>query len=387
MTDYSRALRSARRLGNLNGKLPVWYKIENNAGGPAQVAIYDEIGMYGCSAQSFITDLGKVKGDLDVHVNSPGGDVFDGMAIYNRLVQHDGQVRVIVDGLAASAASFIAQAAAPGFLEIAPGARMMIHNGFAQAIGDASDLRKTADLLDGVTEDIARIYATRTGLPVSHWLSEMALETWYRDSEAVTARLADRVQGDGTGDSPWDLSVFSSLLNSAGNNGWVRRDGKWVFDPDGDGDDDGSPSGDTDHEYWSPDGRLLKDIPPDPEGKQGMKAQASQRPSATLASNSSGKYSKDDRDKMAGKEAMPDGSYPVKDEEDLDNAIHAVGRGGSDHDSIRKHVIERAHALGLSAKIPPNWNSDGSLKTSGSPDDVNGTLLSAFFSTTLGGVN
>lgn len=75
------------------------------------------------------------------------------------------------------------------------------------------------------------------------------------------------------------------------------------------------------------------------------------------------KYNADDRKKMAKSgEAMPDGSYPIKDSEDLQNAIHAVGRGGSSHDAIRKHIIARAKALGLSDRIPSDWNSDGSIK-------------------------
>jgi hypothetical protein len=75
------------------------------------------------------------------------------------------------------------------------------------------------------------------------------------------------------------------------------------------------------------------------------------------------KYSGKDRDAMADSgQAMPDGSYPIKDAEDLQNAMHAVGRGNADHDAIRKHIIARADALGLSKDIPDNWNADGSLK-------------------------
>jgi hypothetical protein len=75
------------------------------------------------------------------------------------------------------------------------------------------------------------------------------------------------------------------------------------------------------------------------------------------------KYTEDDRKAMAAKgHAMPDGSYPIADADDLDNAIHAVGRGGADHDAIRRHVIKRAAALGLSSKIPDNWTADGSLQ-------------------------
>ncbi|MDE3075596.1 MAG: hypothetical protein KGJ86_09210, partial [Chloroflexota bacterium] len=74
------------------------------------------------------------------------------------------------------------------------------------------------------------------------------------------------------------------------------------------------------------------------------------------------KYSTGDRKHMAGNEAMEDGSYPVKDEEDLKNAIRAVGRGGSSHNAIRRHVVSRAKSLGKSSMIPDNWASDGSLK-------------------------
>lgn len=78
------------------------------------------------------------------------------------------------------------------------------------------------------------------------------------------------------------------------------------------------------------------------------------------------KYTDDDRQAMAkAGEAMPDGSYPIKDKADLDNAIHAVGRGGADHDAIRKHIIARAHALGAADAIPDNWAADGSLKDDG----------------------
>lgn len=79
------------------------------------------------------------------------------------------------------------------------------------------------------------------------------------------------------------------------------------------------------------------------------------------------KYKQADRDRMATSgQAMPDGSYPIADKEDLQNAIHAVGRGGADHDAIRRHVIKRAKALGAANMIPDNWNSDGSLKSANS---------------------
>lgn len=79
------------------------------------------------------------------------------------------------------------------------------------------------------------------------------------------------------------------------------------------------------------------------------------------------KYTQKDRDAMAAKgQAMPDGSYPIADKQDLQNAIHAVGRGGADHDAIRRHIIKRAKSLGAADMIPDNWNADGSLKNQNS---------------------
>ena len=166
MTHGTRPLRSVRRLANLTSGLPKWYSITNSAaGGPALVSIYDEIGFYGVPAAAFLDDLHQVPGDIELHLNSPGGDIYEGLAIYNGLLQarKRGDVRVIVDGLAASAASFIAMAASPGRLEIGQRARMMIHDGFCMAIGNAADMRELADQLDAESDNIAAIYADRKG--------------------------------------------------------------------------------------------------------------------------------------------------------------------------------------------------------------------------------
>lgn len=286
--------RTTRPLVNLRQGRNDWYRIKAQADGPGLLHIYDEIGYFGVTAADMISDLAGVKGDLEVHLNTPGGEVFDGIAIYNALKSRDGLVRVVVDSLAASIGSVIAMAADPGNLIVAKNASMMIHDGFGMAIGNAKDMREMADLLDKTSGNIASIYADRTGQPAAQWREAMLAETWYVGQEAVDAGLADFVQGAEPADAPepgnWDLSVFSRVRNAD-------------------------------------------------------------------------KYKQDDRDRMAKSgQAMPDGSYPIADAEDLDNAIRAVGRGGADHDAIRKHIIKRADALGLSSKIPDNWNSDGSLK-------------------------
>jgi ATP-dependent protease ClpP protease subunit len=323
----NKPFRTTRHLANLKQGRNDWYRIKAQADGPAQLHIYDEIGYFGVTASDMIADLANVAGDLEVHLNTPGGEVFDGIAIFNALKQRDGTVRIVVDSLAASIGSVIAQAASPGNLIIAKNASMMIHDGFGMAIGNAKDMREMADLLDKTSDNIASIYADRTGQPAGLWRDAMLAETWYVGQEAVDAGLADYVQGaepDGAASAQdWDLSVFARAP-----------------------------------------GQILAAAEPEPApipaddlaGRQNMAGGVGYLLNAD-------KYNADDRKRMASSgHAMPDGSYPIADEEDLGNAIHAVGRGGSDHDAIRAHIIKRAEALGLSSRIPDNWNTDGSMK-------------------------
>jgi ATP-dependent Clp endopeptidase proteolytic subunit ClpP len=185
-----------------------WYRISNEST-TAELYIYDEIGYWGVTASDLIADLQKLDGkDLTVHVNSPGGEVFDGLAIYQALKSYGGDVTVIVDALAASAASFIAQAGDKVIM--APKATMMIHDGHSLAIGNAKDLRDTADLLDKASDNIASIYADRSGQPLEFWRDQMKAETWYTAQEAVDAGLADEVQGSPkAATNRFDLSVFA----------------------------------------------------------------------------------------------------------------------------------------------------------------------------------
>src|SRR6266545_35116 len=196
-----------------------WYRIVNQTDGDvAEVYIYDEIGWWGTTAQRFVDELRQITASrIDLHINSPGGDVFDGIAIYNALLDHQARVEVSVDGLAASAASFIAQAG--DRVVMAANAQMMIHKAFGLCIGNDDDMEQMRDMLCRVSSNIAAIYAARSGVgDVEEWLGHMAAETWYGAIEAVAAGLADEARTtpkrgeppDGSApEDRWDLSVFT----------------------------------------------------------------------------------------------------------------------------------------------------------------------------------
>lgn len=172
-----------------------WYRFTNTGGTGTRVELYDMIGEWGVTAQDFVADLRAAgTGPLDLHVNCEGGEVFDGLAIYEALVQHPGHVRAVVDGIAASAASFIIQAANERV--VAKNARVMIHDAHGLAVGNSRDMLAMAALLDDLSDNIASIYADRSGKPVAAWRAAMqagADGTWYSADAAITAGLADSI--------------------------------------------------------------------------------------------------------------------------------------------------------------------------------------------------
>lgn len=197
-----------------------WYRIRNAAeedDGPAEILIYDEIGYSwwgGVSAQDFVKDLNAIDADeITVRLNSPGGDVFDGIAILNGLRAHKARITVYVDGLAASAASFIAMAGDE--IVMRRNSELMIHDAWGFCSGNAEDMRTMAGDLDRVSNNIASIYADRAGGTVEEWRDVMRAEVWYSDQEAVDAGLANRVDGKDAGGedidakASFDLSVFN----------------------------------------------------------------------------------------------------------------------------------------------------------------------------------
>jgi ATP-dependent protease ClpP protease subunit len=184
---------AVQRIMNLRQGRKDWYEIRSQAGATV-VTIYDEVGYFGVSAKDFSADMKQIRGDIELHISSGGGEVFDGLAIYNCLSARDGQVRVVVDSLAGSICSVIAQAASPGELIMAEASSMMIHEGWGGMVGNAADMRQMADVLDKQSDVIASVYAARSGKPAPFWRDQMRAETWYGAQEAVDAGLADEVR-------------------------------------------------------------------------------------------------------------------------------------------------------------------------------------------------
>lgn len=197
---------TARDIRNLHqGVGRTWYSIENSADTTTKVTLYDEVGGYGVYASDFARDLGAINGPIDLHINSQGGEVFEGIAIYNT-IKNRGGVTVHVDALAASIASVIAMGAER--VVMARNAQLMIHDASSVVGGDAAAMKEMADLLDKTSDNIADIYAQKAGGTAASWRKKMRATSWYSAEEALAAGLADEVSG-----GPSNVVDPSVLLN------------------------------------------------------------------------------------------------------------------------------------------------------------------------------
>jgi ATP-dependent protease ClpP protease subunit len=171
-----------------------WYAISCKADeATAEISIYDEIGGWGVSAQQFLTEIGALKGrHLHVRINSPGGSITEGNAIFNALRRHEGGVTVHIDGMAASMASVIAMAGMPTL--IADNAWIMIHNPWTIVAGESEALRKAANLLDGMKQQIVGAYQRKTGQAAEILRDLMDQETWLSAIDAVAMGFADAIE-------------------------------------------------------------------------------------------------------------------------------------------------------------------------------------------------
>lgn len=160
----------------------------------AEIFLYDVIGegfFGGISAKQFAQDLRAAKNvkTIDLHINSPGGSVFEGNTMFNLLKQHPAKINGYIDGVAASIASVIAMAA--DNLQIAQNGRMMIHDPMGFSDGTSADHRKVADLLDSVRDDIVQAYVSKSGQDAEMLSAMMMQETWLTAEQCLHYGLCD----------------------------------------------------------------------------------------------------------------------------------------------------------------------------------------------------
>lgn len=189
----------------------------------AVLRLYDVIdswgGPWGTSAAEVAVVLDELPDsvtEIHLHINSPGGEVTEGVAVLNVLKNHPARVVAYVDGLAASAASFLAVGCDE--LVMCPNTELMIHEPWGLCVGNSDDMRSLAGVLDHMADNIASIYQQKAGGTVEDWRDVMRAETWYSAQEAVAAGLADRVANVGDNETDedadkakarFDLSIFS----------------------------------------------------------------------------------------------------------------------------------------------------------------------------------
>ena len=189
-----------------------WYNINSKASKVVDVYIFDEIGMGGVNAQGFIEEIKSFKDSpMNLHINCVGGDVFDGMAIYNIIKKRTAKTTVYIEGIAASMGSVIALAA--DSVVMAENSLFMIHNAWGGAMGEAKEMKKTANLLDKISGEIADIYVKKTKLPYDKVKEMMDEETWLNAEEALELGFIDSISDAIKVAAKYDVSKFKNITN------------------------------------------------------------------------------------------------------------------------------------------------------------------------------
>lgn len=223
-----------------------WYRIERAAGAASEdsggsttvaevdVFVYGVIGGWwsGVDAKTFIKAIQGIDAkQLNIHISSVGGSVFEGLAIFQALRNHPARIVTYVDALAASSASIIAMAGDRRI--VAPYASVMVHRAWTFTVGDDIELHKTADELGRLTKNMARIYANRStsDATVDEWLDVMTEETWYYGEEAVEVGLMHEVQEDAekTGDAAGNQAVVPDSEDDLADDDEVARMNRYAM--------------------------------------------------------------------------------------------------------------------------------------------------------------
>lgn len=206
---------------------PDWYKINVLSDDEAEIMIYDVIGWPFNDAAELVRNLNAIKAKtITVRINSPGGDVFDGTAIFNALKNHSSKVITRIEGMALSMASVIAMAGKE--VQAYSNIMMMIHNAWVFTIGDANLLRETADLLDKIDGNILDIYTAQAKTGKKETKAMMDAETWMTAAEAKEKGFIDTILESGkAAKAQFDLSMFMNVpddLMPEGNHEPTIRD-------------------------------------------------------------------------------------------------------------------------------------------------------------------
>lgn len=178
----------------------------------AHVYVSDVIDSYwGASAKMMIEALAGAGGkNIELHINSPGGDVFEGRAMAAAIVNYAGKVTAHIEGMCASAATYVALAADE--VRMMEGSLFMIHNSWTMAWGDKSELRTTADLLDKIDGTIIADYMRKTGASAEQVVEWMNATTWFTAQEALDAKFIDQIETNSKGaaaaQARWNLSAY-----------------------------------------------------------------------------------------------------------------------------------------------------------------------------------
>ena len=201
--------------------MPEWYKIQAKGNKSAEINIYGDIGesWYGDSitAKQFVNDIAALDVEnLTIRINSYGGSVSDGLAIYNAIKRHKAQTTIAIDGVAVSIASLIAMAG--DSVEMADNALMMIHAPWGGTVGNSKDMRDMADTLDKFAAAMSSSYAEQTGKTVEavmSWLTD-GIDHWFTAAEAAAEGLVNKVTAAVPVSAHFDLNRYKSVPAAAG---------------------------------------------------------------------------------------------------------------------------------------------------------------------------
>jgi len=198
---------------------PDWYEIKNQGDDQQEIIIYDVIGWPYNDVQYLVRAIAEMKGkQILTRINSPGGDVFDGMALFNAFRSHNAKVTMRVEGFAASIASVIAMAGKE--VQAYKNTMMMIHKSWIVAVGNEFELQDITDVLHKVDQNIQDVYTDKTKLGKKEVADMMKNETYLNAKEMKDKGFIDAIVDGKSVKAEFDLSIFQnapeSFLNSGG---------------------------------------------------------------------------------------------------------------------------------------------------------------------------